>query len=68
MARRVLAAASVALVGALSLTSCVEDPCRKLAPPNAAELAAVAAGAQVERDTPNGVECDLIDGRWQREK
>lgn len=65
MARRVLAAASVALVGALSLTSCVEEPCRK---PNAAELAAVAAGAQVERDTPNGVECDLIDGRWQREK
>lgn len=67
MIKRIMPLVIVALAGAMTMTACTEDPCLKLAPPTTAELAAVKAGAQVERDGPNGTECDLVSGRWQRE-
>jgi hypothetical protein len=60
-----LAAASLATL--LSAASCGKDPCAELAPPVKAETDAATAGAEVERELSSGVDCELVNGRWQRE-
>lgn len=71
---RAIAALAAAPLVLLATSGCsLPDPCARLAPPTAQELAVVAGGAEVERtvDLPGAgrgrASCDLIDGRWTRE-
>ena len=56
------------LIAMGALTGCqTPDPCGRLAPPTAAEIAAARGGAEVEREL-NDVECIVVGTRWQRDR
>lgn len=65
MRTRSIILAATAAAGLL-LTGCGEDPCQRLSAPTPAELAAAAAGADVEREVGT-YDCDLVNGRWTQE-
>lgn len=69
MMKRVISSGLVALAVVGVVSGCaMPDPCAALAPPTAAELAAVQAGSEVEREVSNGnVDCELSEGRWVQE-
>jgi hypothetical protein len=67
MKRALTLLAAASLTTLLTAGSCGQDPCAGLAPPSAGELAAVQAGAEVERELSSGVDCELVGNGWQRE-
>jgi len=53
---------------AAGLTGCnVRNPCADLAPPTEQQMAVAAAGAEVEIEVSDNVDCELVNGRWERE-
>lgn len=60
---------ALTLAGAFTLTGCnYVDPCAQLPAPTKEQLTTAAdVTIEVEREGRGGVDCELRDGRWQRE-
>lgn len=55
-------------IGTLATTGCdVPDACAGLPKPTMEQLKVATPPVEVEQPGRNGVDCELVDGRWQAE-